>query len=347
MTGDKASDAATGVLPPRKSIPPFEALRAFDAVARLGGVRKAAQHLCRDHAVVSRHLKSIEDWTGARLIERTPAGAVLTEDGVRYHGEIAKAIDAIANATVELMKHNNVHQVQVWSMPGFTMQWLMARLGNFEKAYPNLDIELRPTNQGPDFDRREADVDIRFSPYYRPALELPANVRALEIARPPIIAVASPEYLKREAPIKVPSDLLNHHLLHEDGFERWMAWLAANGVDDDVELSGPRLWQSHLTLEAARHHSGIALTNYLVAADDLKSGRLFEVGSNNSDFKHLAMGAYLFIARLDRWDALPIERFRHWLLKTIKEELPETVDASDDEFMVHPSHNKNRYNSPP
>ncbi|MCR8921856.1 LysR substrate-binding domain-containing protein [Dasania sp. GY-MA-18] len=345
MSDDKINDLTppSSNLPTRKSLPPFEALRAFDAVARLGGVRKAAQHLCRDHAVVSRHLKSIEDWTSAKLIERTPAGAVLTEDGLRYHQEISQAIDMIANATVELMKHNNVDQVQVWSMPGFTLQWLMARLGKFEKAYPSLDIELRPTNKGPDFERREADVDIRFSPYYRPALELPAYVRALEIARPPIIAVASPEYLQREEPIKTPADLLNHHLLHEDGFERWRAWLAANGIDEDIELSGPRLWQSHLTLEAARHHSGVALTNYLVAADDLKNGRLLDVGANNPDFKNLALGAYLFIAREDRWDAIPIDRFRRWLLKMIKEEFPEAMNVSEDEFMVHPSHHKNRY----
>ena len=62
-----ASPALTA--PSRKSLPPFEALRAFDAVARLGGVRRAAQVLCRDHAVISRHLRTIEAWTGATLIE--------------------------------------------------------------------------------------------------------------------------------------------------------------------------------------------------------------------------------------------------------------------------------------
>ncbi len=72
---------------------PFETLRAFDAIARLGGVRKAAQYLCRDHAVVSRHLRAIEDWTGTKLIQRTPAGSVLTEDGLRYHRDIASALD--------------------------------------------------------------------------------------------------------------------------------------------------------------------------------------------------------------------------------------------------------------
>src|SRR5690348_18233880 len=91
-------------LPSRKALPPFESLRAFDAIARLGGVRRAAQYLLRDHAVVSRHLRTLEDWTGAKLIERTPAGVVLTDDGRRYHKHIAAAMDTIAEGTVELMR---------------------------------------------------------------------------------------------------------------------------------------------------------------------------------------------------------------------------------------------------
>src|SRR3990167_1046072 len=74
--------------PSRKSLPPFEALRAFDAVARLKGVRRAAQSLGRDHAVISRHLRTLETWTGTALIERTSAGVVLTESGVRYHEQV-------------------------------------------------------------------------------------------------------------------------------------------------------------------------------------------------------------------------------------------------------------------
>ena len=59
-------------LPARNAIPPFAALRAFDAIARLGGVRKAAEMLSLDHAVVSRHLRAIEAWTGTTLIASGP-----------------------------------------------------------------------------------------------------------------------------------------------------------------------------------------------------------------------------------------------------------------------------------
>lgn len=95
----------------RRALPPFETLRAFDAIARLGGVRKAAQYLCRDHAVISRHLRAIETWTGAQLIRRTAAGSVLTEDGVRYHRDIANALDIIARATVDLIQRGDTRVV--------------------------------------------------------------------------------------------------------------------------------------------------------------------------------------------------------------------------------------------
>lgn len=107
-TAQPSGDAAQ--LLSRRALPPFETLRAFDAIARLGGVRKAAQYLCRDHAVVSRHLRAIEDWTGTKLIQRTPAGSVLTEDGLRYHRDIASALDLIARATVDLIKRGNQSQ---------------------------------------------------------------------------------------------------------------------------------------------------------------------------------------------------------------------------------------------
>lgn len=99
--GDRMSSPA---LLSRRALPPFETLRAFDAIARLGGVRKAAQYLHRDHGVVSRHLRTIEDWTGTKLIQRSPSGSVLTEEGVRYHRDIASALEIIARATIDLIK---------------------------------------------------------------------------------------------------------------------------------------------------------------------------------------------------------------------------------------------------
>lgn len=319
---DKLPPPTSSQLPSRKALPPFEALRAFDAIARLGGVRKAAQYLCRDHAVVSRHLRAIEDWTGTKLIQRTPGGAVLTEDGVRYHRDVAAAMDLIASATSDLIRRGDNRCLHIRCMPGFALHWLSGRLGEFEKSNPGLDVELRPANRTPDFLSNDTDIEIRLFAAYRAPLPLPPSLHAEEVASVKIIGVASRDYVAKAPPLREPRDLLRHQLLHEENVEGWRLWLSAHGVDDDVELTGPRLWQGHLTMDAARYGHGIALTNSLIAADDIAAGRLVEVGRDCDSFKPQATGVYKFIAKADRWDAPLIRRFRHWLVAAIAQEFP-------------------------
>ena len=315
------SEAVSGKLPPRKAIPPFEALRAFDAVARLGGIRKAAQALSRDHAVVSRHLRTIEDWVNTPLIERTVAGTVLTEAGQEYHLHVSRAIDEIAHATMDLIKRGQDNSLQVWRMPGFALHWLIGHMQDFEEAFPGIDIELRSSHEAPDLARQEADIDIRLVPVGDSPCPPGSGIRAVELASPPFIPVASPAYLATAAPINRPRDLLEHELLHEEDFDTWRVWLTAHGIEVE-ELSGPRLWDGHMTLAAARQGRGVSITNPLVAADDLAAGVLVEVGNNSPHFKPMTPWTYWFFARTDRWESLPIVHFRHWLFKTVTRELP-------------------------
>lgn len=310
-------------LPPRKGLPPFEALRAFDAIAQLGGVRKAAEYLCRDQTVISRHLRTVEDWVGAKLIERTPAGAVLTPEGILYHRKIASAIDTIAAATAALIKRGDTHSLHIRCMPGFALHWLSRRLGSFEQAHALVHTEVRPTDHShPEFLPFDADVEIRFVAAYNNEPAPPEELRSSKIIQAPVLAVASPEYLARGTPIRTPQDLLHHQLLHEENFDRWRNWLGSLGVHEKVELAGPRLWQGHLTLHAARHGRGIALANYVIAAEDLAAHRLIDVGAGKASFLPQPMGTYHFIARADRWDSSLISRFRDWLNAAVRADFP-------------------------
>ena len=113
-----------------------------------------------------------------------------------------------------------------------------------------------------------------------------------------------------------------HKLLHEENYNRWSHWLAAHGVNDDVDLTGPLLWQGHLTLDGARYGRGIAMTNHLIAAEDLESGRLVEVGRGSPAFQPHTLGVYRLVARADRWDAPLIRSYRQWLLAALADEQP-------------------------
>lgn len=298
--------------PSRNSIPPFEALRAFDAVARLGGIRRAAENLGRDHAVISRHLRTIETWTGTKLIDRTPTGVVLTDDGRRYHKEIAAAMESVANATIDLMRRGDHRRLLIWCAPGFALHWMSSRMAAFEAQNPGLVIELKPTESRPDFAAHEADISLRFAASYGAPQPLTPGLRSVVVARVPIMPVTSAAYLARTPEIAHPRDLIRHRLLHEFELDNWANWLACYEVFDELNGGGPRLWGGHLTLDAAIHGRGIALLNKLVVEADIAAGRVIDVGNGKESFGSYPEGFYTFTTRADRWDAPHIANYRRW-----------------------------------
>lgn len=303
--------------PSRRALPPFEALRTFDAVARLGGVRKAAKWLERDHAVLSRHLRSLEQWCGAPLIERGPSGVTLTAEGKRYHAIISGALDEIAHASLDLLNEGVHHRLQIWSTPGFALHCLSAKLGEFQRKCPEVEIDVRPTMASPDFAAHEANFDIRYWADYDWPEDTPQYLVYEEFASSPIIVVASPAYLESRPQIEKPEDLLaDHQLLHEATYDTWRAWFSAHGMTDLSEVKGPKLWQGHLTMDAARHGRGLALSNPVVAGRELKNGSLVRVGADNPNFPE-QMGRYVVIGRRDRWDESALRRFRVWLSQVV------------------------------
>lgn len=310
---------ASDLPPKREATPPFEALRAFDAIARLGGIRKAADWLDRDHAVISRHLRALEKWCGQKLVERTPVGVVLTKAGKSYHASIARALDQISHATLDLVSEGQHKKLVVWSSPGFALHWLTAHLRDFERNLPGVDIEVRPSEVDPDFAGHQADLQIRFVADYQDEIPKDPALRHEEMVEARIIAVAAPSYFEKHPEVSRPEELLSHELLHETGFENWIEWLKSYEVDVGGHVRGPRLWQGHLTMNAARHGNGIALSNSIVAHHDLSSGALCEIGAGNDAFP-ARTGHYLLVARKDRWNDGLLNRFRGWLQRRLNSE---------------------------
>lgn len=297
----------------RKELPTFAALRAFEAVGRLCGIRRAAQTLRIDHAVISRHLHALEDWAGVRLFDRARGSTVLTPQGQQYHARVAAALAEIGDAGKELLGHSTDRYLRIWCMPGFASEWLTARLQIFQIENPEIELELRPTDASPDFTRYEADIDIRYVSGIRTvsSARISEGLRRFEIARPAVVAVASPECVSTLPWISQPQDLLRAPLLHEENHRQWQRWLSAHDVIVPEQLPGPRLWHAHLTVEAARSGQGIALANPFLLGDDFATGRLIDVLDGQS--KSIALGSYVFAARADRWQSPSIVRFRHWL----------------------------------
>jgi DNA-binding transcriptional LysR family regulator len=299
-------------LPDRKAIPPFASLRAFEAVGRLSGIRRAAAELGVDHAVVSRHLRALEAWIGLPLFDRSGSSPRLNATGREYHRVVSSAILTIARGTREILRSDGPSRVLIWCVPGFASRWLAPNLDHFIETHPGVEVELRPTDDSPDFASDEADGDIRFIrdiARFTPA----AGVNCMNFARPSVFPVASPAWIAAHPAPQTARDILAMRLLHEENDEEWRGWFVANGVAVGARIPGPRLWHAHLTLDAARRGQGVALANPFLIARDIAEGRLALLAPFGPIRAGSEIGAYVFQTREDTAAAPAVRKFREWL----------------------------------
>ncbi|CAH2599918.1 LysR family transcriptional regulator [Rhodovastum atsumiense] len=298
-------------------IPPFSALRAFEAVARHRSVRKAAEELGLDHTVVSRHVRSLQAMLDVPLVRTSRQGVALTPAGDEYAASLNRILADLATATARVDSNRRSANLSIWSVPGFALRWLTPRLPDFHALYPSIEISVRPHESMADLAGFEADAQIIYG-------EPPSTtLRCTVLARPLVFPVASPYWAATHRNARTPADLVDMPLIHEESHEQWREWFAAHGVTPPDRLRGPRLWHANLALEAAKLGQGVALGNELLCANELAVGDLTEIGHNR-----VAMHPYLFVARRDRWNEPALVRLRLWIATQMQQEAQTARTAS-------------------
>ena len=111
-----------------RNLPPLNALKAFDAAARHGGYRAAADELQVTHTVIGRHVRNLESSLGVELFEQDTRGVRLTKTGILYARRISIAFKEISAATDELNQQNSANVLRILVVPGFGTKWLAQRM---------------------------------------------------------------------------------------------------------------------------------------------------------------------------------------------------------------------------
>lgn len=295
----------------RRGLPPLSALRALDAIGRAGGIRKAAERLEVDHTAVSRQLRGLEAWIGRPLYHRGPAPS-LTEVGQRYYSRVARAFEELEAASREAAAPSVGQRLWIHGGPGVPATWLGARLSRFRREHPTIELKVTVGGGRPEGADAGDRIDILYVP--GPSASAPPGLRWVELGRPQVFAVASPDYLDRRGLVRAPSDMLHLELLHDHSGTRWQDWLGAHGVPPGGGLAGPVLGQPETVLEYARCGNGVALV------DDLHPDRiagLVRVGPPAQRGFAVQLGAYVLQAPEVVWQDPDVSRFRAWLIASV------------------------------
>ena len=145
----------------KRNLPPLNALRAFEACARLGSMQRAAHELSVTPSAISQQVQNLEQWIGFPLLERRARQVQANAEGRAYLTAISAAFDQIAAATEELSAGRVPRSICITCTPGFAVQWLVPRLQQFQDRHPDIDVRIDASTRLLDLKVEQVDLAVR------------------------------------------------------------------------------------------------------------------------------------------------------------------------------------------
>lgn len=170
----------------------WDDLKFFLAIARQGTIRGGAQSIGANHATAARRITVLEAAVDARLFDRTQTGLKLTQLGeelVPFAENIEEQI-AAASRTVAGRDLRPSGPIHLSIAPFLATSSIVEDIADFCRKYENIEVNLHVTDRFADFDRREADVSIRY------AYQVLQDVVGRRLVQCANAAYCSPDYAK-------------------------------------------------------------------------------------------------------------------------------------------------------
>ena len=141
--------------------PSLNDMRAFEAVARLGSMRAAADALALTHGAVSRRVAKLSDDLGLELFEPAGRGLRLTAEGQALASAMGRAL-ALINDTIDSLRDRDAKRPVVLSCErSVAMRWLIPRLSAFQDRHPEIELHLSVGGGPLDFSRDQVSLALR------------------------------------------------------------------------------------------------------------------------------------------------------------------------------------------
>ncbi len=286
---------------------PLNALRVFEAVARLGSFTKAGEELGMTQTAVSYQVKLLEENIGEPLFLRRPRQISLTDTGELLLPKVSDAFvllnEAMAEARGEIESTLLINTIAT-----FASHWLARRLGTFQLRHPAIAVRLSTSEALIDFTRESVDVAIRSGDGNWRGL---IADKLLEVDFTPML---SPKLAESIGGIHKPEDLMKLPIIGATD-PWWQIWFKAAGLTDLSLESRPRSQYGSQTFEAsaAMAGQGVAILTPAFYGDELAQGRLYQpFEMTRSDDR-----GYWLVYAENRRNVPKIKAFRSWILEEI------------------------------
>ncbi|UVK43379.1 LysR family transcriptional regulator [Mesorhizobium sp. AR07] len=288
-------------------LPSLNAIRAFEAAARLRSFKDAADELRLTPSAVSRHIRTLEQALGIELFERGFRQVTLTPKATHYARRLSAAFRSVENATEEMGSHGRPDIAKRASLSinaTFMNLWLADRLPRFRAENPDFELDVSIHDDENRGGNPSADLRVLFT--------ADANADYVPLVSLVIFPVCAPALLAEPNAPRTLADLARLRLLHENTTAWWEEWLEQEGLKVDAK-SGPIFHDPALAVREAVNGGGVALVDNIMAQDLLASGQLVAP----FPIRHTIPESYCLQQKPGNRGSAGIKRFREWLLAEI------------------------------
>lgn len=280
-------------------------LRTFCAAAALGSFRAAAEELFITPSAVSHQVKSLEEELELLLFDRASRDLKLTEAGRELYEEVSPIIEQLDAVVSRFRGHGPTSTIRVSVQPFFGSEYFVPRLGEFTSANPEIDIQVRASDESAETHPADADMSIRLFRSAPPGLQ---SKRLFKLRLVP----AGSKSLAKSLRVKDGEIVSNFPvIIHETYPKAWRDWSKASGITLPADSKVTRLDSMIAVVRAVEQGIGAALVPVPLADLWFSQGtitRLF-------DEELVADSGYYLVWDKERQDDEPVRRLRNWILQ--------------------------------
>jgi DNA-binding transcriptional LysR family regulator len=210
------------------------AMQVFVEVARSGSFSATADKLEMSRAMVTRYVGELEQWLGARLLQRTTRSVTMTDAGESCLHRSQQMLALMENVEEETSHHGSTlrGQLRITCSMSFAYAQLAAAVVDFLAQHPQLKIDLNASEGALNLVEARIDLAIRISAEPDPALV------GRVLAPCASVLVASPAYLAKHGTPQAPADLEAHRCLSYANFGKSVWKLQRTGEHAEVRVAG-------------------------------------------------------------------------------------------------------------
>lgn len=241
----------------------LNALRAFEASARLGGFARAAHELKVTPGAIAAQVKALEEEYGAALFERHAKGVRLTVLGESIKEQFIEAFDAVEEAARTLRRLSAPQRVHIVTSPALAQLWIGPRLPRLTEMLAPIEISVTAVDEPPNLKRSPFDLCL----FYTEQLARGQRMLAVE----ELLPVCVPSLAAR---ISHPQDLADVRCIADVGWNDWEVWTRCVMPGQKFVARGPGFSLYSIAVQQALLSAGVLIGRRSLIQRYLDSGEL-------------------------------------------------------------------------